>query len=115
MIKCQSIAHFRGLKVGHLFGGWALIRRSHLRKSNVSMEGAYLRGHWIHALQYRSMQFSEEMRTFWFSIQIDFDQCRWTFYEYNVDLSVHYLKVKVYGFQILSGQRHGLSVCFWLF
>lgn len=103
MIKCQSIAHFRGLKGGHLFGGWALIRGGHLRKSYVSMEGAYSRGHWIDALQYRSMQFSEEMRTFCFSIQIDFDQCRWTFYEYNVNLSVHYLKVKVHGFQILSG------------
>ena len=99
MIKCQSIAHFRGLKGGHLFGGWALIRGGHLRKSYVSMEGAYSRGHWIDALQHRSMQFSE----FCFSIQIDFDQCRWTFYEYNVNLSVHYLKVKVHGFQILSG------------
>ena len=40
----QSLAYFRGLKGGHLFGGRALIREGHLKKSSVSMEGAYSRG-----------------------------------------------------------------------
>ena len=49
MIKYQTIVHFRGLKVGCLVKGWALIRgvgaylRGRLLDNLVSRVGAYLR------------------------------------------------------------------------